>query len=278
MTQEFTIGSDIEFVCMSSRGPISAERLITGTKWNPIVLESGNVFSHDNVLAEVATPVACHEQDFINKVEGAIRELKQMASPFKLLDAPCAVFPDEELNSMTAMEFGCDPDWNVWTETENPPPLATGIKYRSCGGHVHVGGVPEISSSGEARFKFARWMDVALGSVITSLFDGDLERQRRTLYGRSGCVRPTDYGIEYRALSNAWTGKPQHISLVYKLARDSIRATLSGLNPLWFVNQSDIEAAINNADRQASWDIARTLLASGIFNRDTEERIEECNA
>ena len=272
----FTIGSDIEFAVIENGSPISAEHLILGTKWEPIRLPGGFMLSHDNVLAEVATPVSDDEDGFVESVGQAIRLLSESLAGRQLSRDAAVLFPQDQLMSHTAMQFGCDPDYNAWTEMENEPPLALGNQWRSCGAHVHVGGRSEFQSK-EGAIELGRWMDVIMGTTMTTIFHSDGERIRRRLYGRSGCIRRKPYGVEYRSLSNGWSQSEEGVRAVYRLAKDSAEAARSGIAIDWFVDKDMVSRAINFADPILSHEVSLALMVAGLISNNSQEMVEQCH-
>lgn len=83
----------------------------------------------------------------------------------------------------------CDPDYCIYTEKQNEKPKdADTTNIRSAGFHIHVGyDNPEVDRSLRLLF----YLDAYLG-LPSILIDKDV--QRRTLYGKAGCFRLTDYG------------------------------------------------------------------------------------
>jgi len=273
----FTIGSDIEFAVLLRGKPMSAEHVIRGTKHEPIRLPGGYLLSHDNVLAEVATPVAMDEDDFVSVVGQSLRMLGEACAGMELSGEAAVEFDDASLNTPTAMEFGCDPDYDIWDLMENEPPIAIGNKWRSCGGHVHVGGRGAFKTQ-DGVVNLGRWMDAILGSTMTSLYDNTGERIRRRLYGRSGCVRQKPYGVEYRTLSNAWPQTEASTRAVYRLTADSVLAMESGIRIEWFVDKDLLRNAINSADSRMASELSDALMAAGIISNNSYEMVKECRS
>jgi len=117
-----------------------------------------------------------------------------------------ALFPKEQLMHPNALEFGCDPDFNAWTNRINPRPKAADETLRSCGGHVHIGA--DIEDVGAAM----RRCDLFLAVPSVLMDKGQLRKQ---LYGKAGAFRPKSYGAEYRVLSNFWVFHPELIKWVW---------------------------------------------------------------
>jgi hypothetical protein len=106
---------------------------------------------------------------------------------------------------------GCDPDYNVYTRSENVPPDLTGTNLRSAGGHV----VMEVPRDTNVE-TFIKTCDRTLG--LMSL-EWDKDTIRRQLYGRAGCFRgkrlENSLLLEYRTLSNAWTASEELMMRVF---------------------------------------------------------------
>lgn len=69
---------------------------------------------------------------------------------------------------------------------------------RSAGGHISVGW---DNPTQEQQLNMVKAMDATVG-LESVLLDDDTERKK--LYGKAGCFRFREYGIEYRSLSNFW--------------------------------------------------------------------------
>jgi hypothetical protein len=67
----------------------------------------------------------------------------------------------------------------------------------------------------------------ALLKPIEHLWDNDT--MRRKMYGRYGAFRPKSYGVEYRALSNAWVRDPDLYDFIYNLSQYAVATAQSGL-------------------------------------------------
>jgi len=69
---------------------------------------------------------------------------------------------------------------------------------RSAGGHISIGW---DNPTQEQQLDMVKAMDATVG-LESVLLDFDTERKK--LYGKAGCFRFREYGIEYRSLSNFW--------------------------------------------------------------------------
>lgn len=208
---KFTIGSDPEFFVKDRNGNVvSAIGLFGGTKEEPkpLLKEMGDGFcvQEDNVAVEFNIPPSSNRESFIKNISTIISKSGIiMPEGHTLFVASSHEFSEDQLKHPSAAVFGCSPDYNAWDFGENPAPSSK-TNLRVCGGHVSVG------TTVDNPFFFARAMDLALG-VPSCFIDRDLKR--RSLYGQAGAFRPTDFGIEYRSLSNFWTKDEELTGYVY---------------------------------------------------------------
>lgn len=221
---KFTIGTDPEFMLMKGGKYVSAIPHMVGTKKKPQTLPSGGTLQRDNVAVEFATPPANSEDDFVEKVQTSIRETRALIPDGSLLRAvPSAHFDKRELKHPEALEIGCEPDFNAWTGLQNEPPISDfrAGTLRSCGAHIHAG--HRILEDVFAKQEMVQIMDYCVG-IPSVILDYDMSAlERRKLYGKSGAYRPTNYGVEYRTLSNFWLKSPSLVRLIYNLTHDSLK-------------------------------------------------------
>jgi hypothetical protein len=240
--------------------------LIGGTKDEPIPMEgmlSGFAMQEDNVMLEFNIPPATSAQRFARRVETGlsfIAQLVRTSLPHHEVDVgACArLFSFEALQTPQAAVFGCSPDFNAHMQgqpwpTVKPVALETdGGAWRFAGGHVHLGyeaGVPDYVA--------AAFADVFLGLPSVAL---DEQGERRKLYGQAGRYRPTDWGIEYRTLSNFWIWDTQLSTQVgaraYSLGYLLENGDEAEMQRLYAeIPWSDVQAAINNEDEELAADL-----------------------
>ena len=231
-----------------------------GTKHTPIALPSGGTVQRDNVAVEFASPPVETPEQFVESIRSCLRDISSMIPKGTSLEAvPSANFPASELDHHEAQQFGCDPDYNAWTVEQNEKPHCNSSVFRSCGGHVHVGGIQEDGSpipgmefllEFEGKLAMVRAMDIMLGIPSTILDCSPAAIARRQLYGKAGCHRIPDHGVEYRTLSNYWLKTPELVMLIYHLTNDAVRLVQSGaledlINKL---GAEEIQRIINNGD------------------------------
>ena len=231
MKGKFKIGCDPEFFFTSAETNtlVSAIPYITGTKEEPAPLPKGGNIQRDNVAVEFGVPPAESGQDFVRHIGDALVDmLEAIPAHLNITALQSAHFPKGELEHPEAKRFGCDPDFCAWElKMTEKPACATTSTFRSCGGHIHVG---HVENSGNdfllndwGKVWTIRMMDTFHGVISTVLDSDKAAIERRTLYGKAGCHRPTDYGVEYRTLSNYWCKAPQLVMLMYHLTDDVLR-------------------------------------------------------
>ena len=223
-----TIGADPELFLMREGELKSSIGLIGGSKYEPRPLgdKLGFFVQEDNVAVEFNIPPAETLQAFCDSIAYGKEQLTNEISKygFSLAIKASAIFPESQLLNPAARNFGCDPDYNAWKNgRRNPRPRAKDSRLRSCGGHIHIG-YPEDSNLDKRRL--VQLMDLYLG-VPSVIMDDD--NQRRQLYGRAGAYRDTDYGLEYRTLSNFWLRSSELTAWAYtQTIRAVNRATQFG--------------------------------------------------
>lgn len=87
-------------------------------------------------------------------------------------------------------------------------------------------------------------MDAYLG-VPSVIKDPDIKR--RSLYGKAGCFRLTDYGVEYRCLSSYMMSNNDLLAFVWKQIEKAITA-INHRYPL--PRKIDIQKAINHSNSE----------------------------
>jgi len=208
MNSLFTIGADPELFVKNKKTFASIVGLLGGTKQQPLPIGEGCAVQEDNVTAEFCIPPCNTKEEFVKTIQYSINEIKTRVSFKNLSLAPnvaSAIFPEKELKTPQAQEFGCTPDFNIYTGVENPFPVIENKRLRSAGGHIHIGTKVDIK-------ELVPVLDLYLGVPSVIL---DKDTQRRQLYGKAGCIRIKPYGVEYRTLSNFWIWETKLIEWVY---------------------------------------------------------------
>lgn len=243
---QFSIGADPEIFVGNEQGVKSIIGKIGGTKHapRPLPIGKGYAVQEDNVALEFNIPACNSRATFIDAIATATGFLEQVMKDAHGLqfDRRSAVsFPESEFYDPRAYEFGCEPDYNAWTKDRNPRPEATDPNLRSCGGHIHIG------FKGLDPHEVIKGMDLFAGVPSVLMDNGELRKQ---LYGKAGAFRTTEYGVEYRTLSNYWVFNPALCAWAYDATEKALEAAMSGMS---FEEDKDaIIAAIDGNNRDAA--------------------------
>jgi len=241
----YTLGADPEFFIELPNGQMKAiTGLIGGNKHNPLAIDDNGDFKiqEDNVAAEYNIPPSYSKEKFVQHILWPQQYIAQLlgTDKFTISKKASASFPQEELLDPRTQEFGCDPDFNAWTEQVNERPHCEDPSFRTCGGHVHIGLEDKTPDN---IIRIIRNMDIYLG-VWSVLVDQD--DQRRKLYGKAGCFRPQPHGVEYRTLSNFWIFSEPLISEVWDRTQAACNDTIGGYD------DKLIQDIINNGKADAA--------------------------
>lgn len=138
----FTIGADPELFIINKRTGkvVSSIGLIPGEKGNPWVGEDmpkGFGLEIDNILAEFNIPPVKNWEGFVNNIQYMKDYIaKFVANKNPDLGIKCIAsqkVDSDQLQSEEAQLFGCDPDFNAYTQMENPKPKGNTTNLRSAG-------------------------------------------------------------------------------------------------------------------------------------------------
>lgn len=243
-----TIGADPELFIINEKTKrvVSSVGRIPGEKGNPYVADdmpAGFGLETDNILAEFNIPPVTTGEAFVNNIEYMKQYIdkyvKNIDPDLGILCAASKMVDARQLNSEQALMFGCSPDFNVYTESENEKPDGSKTRLRSCGLHIHIGyDNPNIDTS----LMIIKYMDMYVG-LPSVLIDRD--KRRRSLYGKAGCFRLCPYGCEYRTLSGAMMKDVPTLQFVWTQVQKAIAACARGSR---LANPENVIQAINNSD------------------------------
>lgn len=206
------VGTDAEVFLrnVSNQKPVPVIGLLGGTKLNPRQLngfEKGFAVQEDNVMAEFNIPPADNAKEFSDSIHKVLAYLRYTMREKELdLEIKGSLhFNMNDLRHPQAQTFGCDPDICAWTgeynEIDKKNPLL--LTMRSAAAHIHVSYLVDgIKPTGYNERALAVKAHELFVGVPGILLDSDTER--RTIYGKAGAFRLTDYGHEYRTPSNFW--------------------------------------------------------------------------
>jgi hypothetical protein len=248
--RNYKIGADIEvFLQKKETGEIvSAEGHIKGTKDEPFIYDESskyNAVSLDNVMAEFCINPAKTPAEFYFEIEKALKYINSVIpKDLETVAVPAAYLDEKYLQTENAKKFGCEPDYNAWTEVANQAPGTTG-NMRTGGGHIHIG----YEESDEfLNLCLVKAMDIFVGVPSILL---EPENERKTLYGKAGAFRHKKYGVEYRTVSNYYLQSEELTNWIFRQTEKAIEFVNSGgTNRLDAQQKEDIVNAINynNAD------------------------------
>ena len=204
MPKLFATGSDPEYFIVSGAGqPVAPKAAhIPGNKRAPVALTCGGKIHRDNACLELNIVPARTGEELVANMREARQEAEIMyLAPMNnmLSDWQFMYIPDQWKKYKEIMILGCDPSLDCW-DYESPMQYDPFDPFRSAGGHVHISYEnPSMLMSQ----RIACILDIKLGLRYSTLMERD--NPRRHGYGRSGQMRFTPYGLEYRPLSNKWT-------------------------------------------------------------------------
>ena len=89
-------------------------------------------------------------------------------------------------------------------------------------GHISIGW---DNPTQEQQLDMVKSMDATVG-LESVLLDNDIERKK--LYGKAGCFRFREYGIEYRSLSNFWIKTDESLKWAWNTTMKAIELVNSG--------------------------------------------------
>lgn len=232
LRNSYTFGSDPELFIFDTKSKkvVSAIDKIPGYKDDPYTegLPEGCGLQTDNILAEFNIPAVTELNDFIYYIElmkNVIREKVQAINPnYDILCAASAKVPKKELVHPQAREFGCSPDYCIYTQGPNEVTAATKTTLRSGGFHLHCG---YPNNSIDVSLEILRYVDAMVG-LPSILYDTDVER--RKLYGKAGCFRLQKYGFEYRTLSSYWIANESRLRFIWNQLQYALYAFEHGFS------------------------------------------------
>ena len=244
-----TIGSDPElFLIDKTTGKVvSSIGIIPGEKDNAFREKSwakGFGLEIDNILAEFNIPAVKTKQAWIenmNFMKSYIRNFVQKINPnLDILCTASMTVDEDQLQSDEAKLFGCDPDYNAYTEKANPKPKGDASNLRSAGCHIHIG-YPKCNP--ETSVLLVKYLDAFLGLHSVLL---DIDKTRRSLYGKAGSFRLQPWGVEYRVLSSYFISNDELLSWVW----DRVMIAVNACHYFLQLPPADLVIkAINNSDQ-----------------------------
>lgn len=274
MIRNVKIGSDPElFIINTKTGKVvSSIGIIPGVKGEPYVakdMPKGYGLQTDNILAEFNIPPVKTQQGFVscmNYMKDYIKKyVKNINEDLDIMCASSAIVDEDQLQSKEAKEFGCDIDYNAYTEEPNPKPEGTSTNMRSAGCHIHVSyNNPNTQDS----LNLIKYLDMYLGIPFVII---DKDNRRRKLYGKAGCFRLCKYGFEYRTLGGYALSSDKILEFVYT----NVKKAITAYNNDWPLASPDTVQDIINNNKEEQ---ARELISKfKLVDNDFENILFNCN-
>ena len=254
------LGSDPEFFVKREKNIISASDLFPDKFTKMQLDDKGKEVFYDGIQAEINVPPSESIRNIVETMNETLKLLTEFVESkgCQIVIAP-AVDVDQEVLEKAPEEaviFGCDVDFNAYTKKPNPTHRnMTKHLIRYAGGHLHLG-FNHIEKLYELIYykmevvEFIQLMDAVVGVPCVLLDRSGKNLARRKFYGKAGCFRTTEYGVEYRTLSNFWLKSPVFTDIVHRLSRMALRIALANMSKWVFRNVSlhTIKKAINSND------------------------------
>lgn len=257
LINNWLIGTDFEFFLQNSKTKeiISAEGIIKGSKYEPFNFDTSDPFaltSLDNVLAEACIAPTNECKTFVSGINKSMDYIRSiLPKGICIASIPSATLKDEWLQTDNAKLFGCEGDYNVWTRSPNPKPVAENQNLRSAGFHIHTSyDNPDISITE----KIIKAYDLFEGVPSVLL---EPENERRKLYGKAGAFRIKDYGLEYRSLSGYFTQTDELKKFIFENAVKAIDFVNDGRSEEIESVSDQIQMAINTGDKVIAGNLIR---------------------
>lgn len=259
-----SMGTDMEVFLKNpkTREIVPCVGLFEGTKeapWTPNPDKPGFCIQEDNVMCEFNVPPTTSANTGRRFINEGIKMVRDAAGAHGLIPVIKAdhLFKAKDLTSLQAQTIGCEGDYDAYnggTLRESPPVLSN---WRSCGGHIHLGGDFKCPD-----FVAALFAEYCLSVVTRYTCD---KGARAKWYGQPGVFRPKPYGIEYRTIDNRWIGPEGNTELQYiyglRLAR-------------WLSDTPTLN--IQRAFRAIPWTVQREYMLSG--NEDQRREVMQAAA
>jgi len=259
MIKNYLLGTDPEVFLKNviTNTIITAEGIIKGSKNNPKKLDrEGCAIQLDNVCFEFNVPPTSNPQNMYDNINYVLNTVTgTLPEGIEITIIPSATLEDEQLKSEHAQTMGCDPSFDAWRQTINVrPDLSQNPNLRCAGGHIHIGYEnPDVNTSEQ----IIKALDLFLG-VPSILMDTDVERKK--LYGKAGEFRFTDYGCEYRVLSNFWISSREKINFIFNQVQKAVNFVNAG-NVIETESELGLEivTAINTQNTELAIKIIKSL-------------------
>ena len=219
MTMKFTFGCDPEFVLVKGREPQNAADIL------PNEPNAYRDLYYDNVMAEFKVPPASEKEEAVEGIRDQLRVLTRIMNSRKIT-VRCVAFEDYPESQRLRWETRnptSDPERCAYLmEIIDPPGKDFAERTeRTAGGHIHIG----MHLTDVEHAFMARLLDLFVG-VPAAYINHDKKHavvRCHMWYGKPGRYRETEYGIEYRTLSNFWLSSPRLVEFIYDLTEFTVK-------------------------------------------------------
>lgn len=218
------VGADIEVFMANPANAVIVPcvEVFKGTKaepYHPPSWDEGYFVQEDNVMCEFNVPPIAGARNGQKVMDKAKTYINKLAGTKKLQPVWNKVshrFVLDDLKSKQAQTFGCEADYDAYAVGARRvfPKADEASPWRSCGGHVHIGGDFKCPD-----FVAALFAEYYMGIMFNGLWTSPGKKVRRKeWYGLPGIFRPKPYGIEYRTPDNYWLRDSDNIYYMYDAA------------------------------------------------------------
>jgi len=269
--ENWIVGSDPECFLRNreSKEIVSAIPYIPGSKYEPYQipeLSKGHMIQTDNIMTEYCLPATSNWKELKKSFDDCVAYTnKIIPSELEVAVLASAKVAEQYLNHEQAKKFGCDPDYNAWSDDMNIPPESD-TNLRTCGGHIHIGyDNPDMDVS----IKLIKALDIYLG-IPSILLDTDKDRKK--MYGKAGAYRLKPYGVEYRGLSNFWLADNEMMNLIFngiRMAVNMINSTEGYLDRMADNLQMKVQTCINTGDEVLAFELVNQLGLGTLLAKST---------
>lgn len=256
------VGGDPEFFIFNknTKRYVSAHNRVPGTKKEPFVLNKAvpsETIQADGTAVEINIRPCAIPSLFIESVQRILKQTTELfLRPHEVLVAsPCVTYSPKDWEKLpkSALELGCDPDYNAYTGMRNPTPDPAKFLPRSRTGAGHISLSWRKADNLAHPFDpehfrdcaaVVRRMDLLYFLYMYPYVEGEytpysaLSSYRHQLYGARGAFRPKPWGVEYRSPSNLWLLANGTVRDMVELAKAALVSTIMEVSDDEIIDQA----------------------------------------
>jgi hypothetical protein len=214
----FTFGTDPEFMLRYKEHYCSAIGILPHK--DQCLVEHGNRFYYDNVLAECGVTPAATKEELEENLRNCLQSLIRLVEPCEIVFQAAQNYPTAELQHKHAVKVACSLEYCAYKmdEVNAPTEIIEKTPFRTAGGHIHLGATSGPLQDGLSLGFIIKMMDLFIGLPSIFIDKDATTKERRKAYGGAGTHRHPDYGVEYRTLGNFWLTSPTLAKLMFDLS------------------------------------------------------------